>query len=310
MKIVISGASSPIGASLADYAVQEGMEVLAIVRASSKNIANLPNSHQIKILYADLSQYSKIEQTRDVYDVFFHLAWDKTFIAERDDVDIQIENVKYTLDAVRAAQRLGCKVFIGVGSQAEYGISKEPLSSTTFINPQSGYGISKYAAGKMSALLCRQLGIRHNWVRILSVFGKLEPSYSLIGSLFGELEKGISPKLTKCEQTWDYLYHEDAARAFIAIAQKGIDGKNYPLGSGAPRKLLEYVIAIRNIIAPDIELNFGAIDYYPHQPMFLCADISELKADTGWEPNFSFEEAIKIIKEFRDEKNKHSHSDL
>jgi nucleoside-diphosphate-sugar epimerase len=124
------------------------------------------------------------------------------------------------------------------------------------------------------------------------------------------LEKGESPKLTKCEQTWDYLYCEDAARAFIAVAQKGIDGKTYPLGSGAPRKLSEYVIAIRNIIAPTVKLNFGEIDYYPHQQMFLCADISELKKDTGWSPKFSFEEAVKIIKEFRDEKNKHSHTDL
>lgn len=310
MKIIISGASSPIGASLAEYAVQEGIDVLAIVRQSSKNIANLPKSPKIKILYADLSQYSKLDAPSSDYDVFFHLAWDKTFIFERDDVDTQIENVKYTLDAVRAAKRFGCKVFIGAGSQAEYGISKEPLTPDTCVNPQSGYGIGKYAAGKMSSLLCKKLGIRHNWVRIVSAFGKLESSRSLIGFLFGELEKGEVPKLTKCEQTWDYLYCEDAARAFLAVAEKGIDGKTYPLGAGSARKLSQYVIALRDIAAPNTELNFGAIDYYPHQPMFLCADISELKADTGWQPKFSFEEAIKIIKEFRDEKNKHSHSDL
>ena len=94
MKIIISGASSPIGASLAEYAVQEGIDVLAIVRQSSKNIANLPKSPKIKILYADLSQYSKLDAPSSDYDVFFHLAWDKTFIFERDDVDNQIDNAQ------------------------------------------------------------------------------------------------------------------------------------------------------------------------------------------------------------------------
>jgi nucleoside-diphosphate-sugar epimerase len=34
---------------------------------------------------------------------------------------------------------------------------------------------------------------------------------------------------------------------------------------------------------------------YPHQPMYLCADISELTSDTGWKLEISFEEGVRRI---------------
>jgi nucleoside-diphosphate-sugar epimerase len=52
---------------------------------------------------------------------------------------------------------------------------------------------------------------------------------------------------------------------------------------------------LRDIINPAGVLQFGKKEYYPHQPMFLCADISALTADTGWKPEISFEEGIKRI---------------
>ena len=43
------------------------------------------------------------------------------------------------------------------------------------------------------------------------------------------------------------------------------------------------------------EIRFGAIPYYPHQPMYLAADIRELTADTGWKPEKPFREGIAEI---------------
>jgi nucleoside-diphosphate-sugar epimerase len=79
----------------------------------------------------------------------------------------------------------------------------------------------------------------------------------------------------------------------------GVDGKTYPLGSGMPRKLSSYLEALRNIVNPGCVLQFGKKNYYPHQPMYLCADISELTNDTGWKPKISFEEGIKKIIELQ-----------
>ena len=293
-RIVITGATGMIGSALVKYAIGNGIEVLCIVRKNSNRMCNIPDSNLIKILFFNSDEYCNLSVSEN-YDIFYHFAWENTSGISRDDVDIQTLNIKHTLDAVRLAKRLGCRKFIGAGSQAEYGIVSDSLKPETPVNPESGYGIAKYAAGKLSYILCSKLNIEFNWIRILSVFGPLDNINTVIMYTINELYAGRSPKFTKCEQFWDYLYCDDAARAFIAIGENGINGKIYPLGSGVCDKLHNYLICIRDIIAPDIELQFGKIDYYSHQPMYLCADISELTADTGWKPKFSFEEGIKKI---------------
>lgn len=293
-KIIITGATGMLGCALAKRAIESGTDVLCVIRKDTGRFDNIPKSERLSVAYADISEYADIDAAGD-YDIFYHLAWEKTSGASRDDADTQAANIRYALDAVRLAGRLGCKKFIGAGSQAEYGNVTEPLKSDTPVNPLSGYGIAKYAAGKLSRLLCSQLGLRFNWARILSVYGPLDGARSLIMYAIRELLAGRSPEFTKCEQVWDYLHCDDAAAALFAIGEKGVDGKTYPLGSGSAGKLSGYLEVIRDIIAPGAALQFGKKDYYPHQPMFLRADISELTADTGWRPEISFEEGIRRL---------------
>ena len=228
-------------------------------------------------------------------DSFFHLAWSKTTGTGRNDMDAQLKNIQYTLDAVQLAHRCGCSVFVGAGSQAEYGVQSMNLTPDMPVKPESGYGIAKYAAGKLSAMLCKSLGIRQNWVRILSVYGPNDGENTLISYVIRELKAGRSPELTKCEQTWDYLYADDAADAILAIAEKGTDGKVYPLGSGKGRRLSEYIEDIRKAVNPSIPVKYGAKDYYPHQPMHLVADVQQLTADTGWRPQCDFAGGVSIL---------------
>lgn len=291
-KIVISGATGIIGSALIQCAQKQGLNVICLVHKSSERAKKLVPCDTLQIIQADLKDYNTLEPSITDCDVFVHLAWEKTFGNERDNTDAQVKNIQYTLDAVHLAKKIGCSVFIGAGSQAEYGPVTVPLTPETPVNPQSGYGIAKYTAGRLSGLLCMQLGIRHNWLRILSLYGPNDAPYTLISYVIAEFKKNQSPELTKCEQIWDYLHCDDAARAILAVAQKGIHGKTYPLGSGVPRKLSEYIKIIRDIINPEIELNFGSKEYYPHQPMYLHADITELTQDTGWKPEIDFHEGI------------------
>ena len=285
--ILLTGATGMIGSAIVRESLRRDCNVTCIVRKGSPRVKNIPNDSRAHVVECDISDYGSLELP-GTYDVFMHLAWDKTSVGGRDDVDCQLKNIQYTLDAVRLAKRAGCSVFIGAGSQAEYGVQSVPLTPDLPVNPESGYGIAKFAAGKFSGMLCKQLGLRYNWIRILSVYGPNDGENTLISYLIRELKAGRSPELTKCEQTWDYLHCDDAARAFFAVAEKGVDGKTYPLGSGKDRPLSEYVAAIRDAVNPAIKLEFGKKPYYPHQPMFLVADVGELEKDTGWKPEVEF----------------------
>lgn len=283
-----------IGSAIVREALKQDYEITCIVRKNSSRIKNIPQDSRVHIVDADISEYKNLG-LKEKYDIFMHLAWNKTTVGGRDDVDSQLKNIEYTLDAVRLAQRCGCSVFIGAGSQAEYGVQTVPLSPDLPVDPESGYGIAKYTAGKLSSLLCSQLGIRFNWMRILSVYGKHDGENTLVSYCIRELKNDRSPELTKCEQIWDYLNCDDAARAFLAVAERGIDGKFYPLGSGNGRKLSDYIEDIKQIVNPEVRINFGKKEYYPHQPMYLVADVGELENDTGWKAKSRFLDEIREI---------------
>ena len=291
-KLIITGATGMIGSAIVRESLKQNYDITCLVRASSSRIKNIPQVNHVHIIDCNISDYKTLE-LKDKFDVFMHLAWDKTSVSGRDDVDCQLKNIEYTMDAVRLAKRCGCNIFIGAGSQAEYGIQKVPLTPELPVNPESGYGIAKYTAGKLAGMLCKQIGIRFNWMRILSVYGSNDGDNTLISYVIRELKAGKSPELTKCEQMWDYLHCDDAARAFLAVAEHGVDGKFYPLGSGQGRRLSDYLEDIKAIINPDVELGFGKKEYYPHQPMHLVADVSELEKDTGWKSFILFRDGIK-----------------
>lgn len=293
-RIIVTGSTGCVGSAIVRRALAQGMKVTCIVHQDSMRLQNLPQDDQVSIVECNLSDYASL-QLYGEYDAFIHLSWEKTFGASRDDAEVQTRNIQYTLDACHLAKRCGCKVFVGAGSQAEYGVQSVDLTPGLQVNPESGYGIAKFAAGKLSAMLCKNLGIRQNWVRILSVYGPNDGENTLISYVIRELKAGRSPELTKCEQMWDYLYADDAADAILAVAEKGVDGKTYPLGSGKGRELSDYIEDIRIVVNPFIEVIYGAKDYYPHQPMHLVADIMDLTKDTGWIPSIPFSKGISSI---------------
>lgn len=217
--LLITGATGMIGSAIVEEALKQNYKITCLVRSDSNRISNIPKSDKVKVVDCNINQYNEIELT-EKYDVSFHLAWLQPFGNDCDNVEFQLKNVQYTLYAVNLAKRAGCRVFIGAGSQAEYGIQKVDLTPALPVNPESGYGIAKYTAGKLANMLCQQLEIRFNWLRILSVYGKNDNSYTLISYVINELKNGRSPELTKCEQIWDYLHCDDAAaRAFLAVAE-------------------------------------------------------------------------------------------
>ena len=292
MKAVITGATGAVGIALIKELLSRGAQVTVLCREGSRRNSNIPQNDNVTKVNCSLDKLGELS-LEGKYDMLFHLAWDGTTGAARNDFYLQNKNVEYTLDAVRLAKRLGCSAFVGAGSQAEYGRVDEKLCPDTPTFPENGYGIAKLCAGQMSRELCRELGIKHIWARILSVYGEYDGENSLVMSTISKLLKGERPSLTAGEQTWDYMYSADAAKALVELAVGGTDGGVYCLGSGQPRPLKEYVELIRDAVNPDAELGFGEIPYARSQVMYLCADIKELELDTGFVPRVSFEDGIK-----------------
>lgn len=294
--MIVTGATGAIGTALVKWLVDRKIEILVLTRENSRRNQNIPVHPLVHIKFCSLEQLEAIENdTGKTYDVFYHLAWMGAAGPQRHDMYIQNQNVRYALDAVRAAKKFGCHTFIGAGSQAEYGNTEAPLKWDTPVFPSMGYGYAKLCAGQMTRDYAAQLDLRHIWVRILSVYGPNDGAQSVVMYTIGQLRQGLTPQLTKGEQIWDYLYSDDAAKALYLLGEKGTDRKIYVLGSGTAKPLKEYIQIIRDIASPGTNICFGTIPYVKNQTMYLCADTSDLERDTGWYAETDFSEGIKNI---------------
>ena len=292
-KAVITGPTGAIGMALIQCLADNGIDVVAVVRPGSARADRIRESEHVSVVYCDLKELDRLPSLIEGgADVFYHFAWDGTFGDSRNNMYLQNNNVKYALDAVDAAYELGCKTFIGAGSQAEYGRYEGELNASVPAFPENGYGIAKLCAGQMTRIACQQKGIRHIWTRILSIYGPYDGDKTMVSSTIIKLMNSEKPSCTKGEQMWDYLYSKDAARAFMMLADGGVDGRVYCLGGGIARPLKDYINLIRDAVGNDVEIGFGDIPYSDKQVMHLCADIKELTKDTGFTPIYTFEQGI------------------
>ena len=291
----VTGPTGAIGIALVSLLASKGIEVYAVVNPESPRKDRIPKAENIHLVECALSEIACLPEKPGIgkSDAFFHFAWAGTAGPGRNDIALQNNNLRAALEAVEAAESLGCKVFVGAGSQAEYGRVSEPLRPEMPLRPENAYGIAKMQAEEMTRELCRSYQIRHVWPRILSVYGPYDNERAMIPNLIRSLLKGERPALTEGVQIWDYLFSTDAAKALYALARYGKDGHAYPLGSGEKRPLREYVEILRDVVSPGAELGFGEIPYGDRQVMFLSADISAITNDTGWRPETPFMEGIR-----------------
>lgn len=301
-KVIVTGATGMIGHTLIEYLLNRNIEVLAIIRENNNRKNNLPNHKLLKIAECNLENLSKLNINENNYDVFFHFAWDGTFGISRNDTTLQMKNVQYTKDAVKLAKKTGCSTFIGAGSQAEFGRVEGIISEDTIPNPENEYGKAKLIASEESRKLANQYNIKHIWTRIFSVYGPYDRMETMImNTIKTMIEENESPKYTKGEQLWDYIYSTDVAKAMYLLAQKGKTNETYCIAYGEQHKLYEYIEEIRDNIKPNIKLRLGEISYSPNQVMNLCVSINKLKNDTGFIPEVNFEEGInKTVKWYKE----------
>ena len=234
--MVVTGATGAIGRALIDEGIRAGYEVLAVVHRTSARAEELEHMEHCRVLRLDLSEYrsamqemekqgvvwkadatSTDERSADAVtvdaneaqtisgDIFFHLAWEASYGARRDDLILQMKNVHAAMDAVRFAKQLGCKTFVGAGSQAEYGRVDKALRSDTTPDPETAYGSAKCCAGNLTRYYAEQEGLRHIWMRILSVYGPHDRAETMISTAVSRMMKNEETEFSPCEQIWDYL---------------------------------------------------------------------------------------------------------
>lgn len=293
MKVIISGATGFIGAATVAELTARGHEVHVLLRPGS-NIARLKGIagwHGVEI--TSWSAASLTKQLRALLPTaLVHCAWQGVGGAERNESWQLTANLRLTVDLLDLAKRIGCSQWVSLGSQAEYGNLNQRISEECPVRPTTLYGKAKLIATETALAYCQTEGIKATVLRVFSTYGPSDNPAWFIPYIIRELMAGRAPKLTACEQKWDYLYVVDAARAIVRTVEAQAVGI-FNLGSGVARPLRDIVEVIRNEIPMAVLPAFGALPYRSDQVMWLEADITKLSQATGWFPSTSLESGIR-----------------
>jgi len=293
MRILVTGATGFVGSHLIGELLGRGHEVSAIVRPESDTWRLAAVKDRVQFIVGSLDDIPDLRSSIADFrpEAIAHLAWWGVRNADRNS-PIQARNIYSTMELAGLAAELGVKVFVGAGSQAEYGQYNRAISEDDPARPTTLYGIAKVASEMMLAELCRQNGMRFTWLRLFSTYGPKDHDHWLIPQLIRALKAGQRMPLTKAEQLWGFLHVRDAAEGIRTVIETDGASGVFNLGSPDAPPLRETILAIRNLIDPAGELGFGDIPYRPDQVMVLKADVTRLQS-LGWQPRIRLEDGLR-----------------
>lgn len=296
MRCLVTGATGHIGSHLVRHLLECNVEVAALVRPTTNNLWRIEDViSRLCIISGDLSniELSCAAIREFAPEVVFHLGWYGVGGRHRDDVAQLTQNLYGSIDLLCLAYESGCKRWVGLGSQAEYGAYNGILTEDLPTHPTTFYGTAKLCVCLLSQKLCEAYKIGFVWLRLLASYGPMDDVKHIISYVIVSLLRGQKPDLTLGEQLWDYLYVEDAIRAMWQLAINRKAQGIFNLASGETHTIRSIVETVRDLIDPNLPLGFGEIPYRPNQIMHLQADVSRLREVTGWSPQVSIDEGLR-----------------
>ena len=296
-KAIVTGASGFIGKQLVAELLSRNIDVVCIDIHFDDVLLN--NTKIVCINCKDKTPFDLIDYLKDFQvDTFFHLAWGGTSGELRADYNLQLDNVRTACDYVVLASEIKCKRFIYASSISEmetyeYLQSDEP-------NPSGGY---IYGTGKLAAhLMCETVSklncIEFIPIIITNIYGAGENSARLINSSIRKLLNGERCSFTDGYQVYDFIYITDAINSIVEVAERGKAFNRYYVGSGNPKPLREYLIEMRDVVAPGVELGLGDYSFNGIDIDYTQFRLKKVEEDTGYKNKISFKDGIKKTMDF------------
>ncbi len=305
--VLVTGATGFIGRQLIKELIRNNIQVTAVVRSQKKSLKLFQEINNLNLVCCEMSKIYKLEEyvkNMPGYDTLYHLAWEGTSGDMRADYSCQCNNVKYTLDLINVAYKLGVKRFIGAGTLAEYdNLAYLPLDGAN-PNAVAMYAAAKISVHYMSKIECNRLGMEHVWGIFSNIYGVGNTTNNFVNFASRLMLAGKRASFTLGEQNYDFVYISDFIKGLFLLGEKGKNNCEYFVGSGAPRKLKEYIYDIRNAIDSKIEVHLGEIPYHGVSLDIEKLSTEKLERDTGYQAEIDFGTGIhKTISWLRQQNN-------
>ncbi len=294
--MLVTGGAGFIGSNLANHLADDN-DVIALDNEYLGTPSNLTDD--VEYVNGDVLD----DDLPTNVDVVFHLAAlsSRQMLEENPRQGARV-NIEGFVNVVEQAHDDGCDTVVYASTSSAYGSRTEPSPEDMDLEASTGYDASmlgreryaEYYSDFYDDLTCA--GMR--FFSVYQGYGGNEEhkgEYANTVSQFADtIAHGESPVLWgDGSQTRDFTHVNDIVNGLVTAADHELTGV-YNLGTGDPYSFNEMVGLINDVLGTDVEPVYEPIplENYVHD---TCADISKIRAATGWEPEISFEEGIRRV---------------
>ena len=301
---LVTGGAGFIGSNLCEAILDLGYKAICLDDLSTGKQENVdifadnPNYTFIKGDIKDLD--TCLKATEGVDFVLNQAAWGSVPRSIELPLFYEENNIRGTLNIMEASRRNGVKKFVYASSSSVYGdepvLPKKEGREGNLLSP---YALTKRVCEEYGKLYYKLYGLDTYGMRYFNVFGRRQDPFgayaAVIPKFLRQLLHGEVPTINgDGKQSRDFTYIDNVIEANLksCLASHEAAGQAYNIAYGGREYLIDIYYALTKALGVNVEPNFG-----PDRAGDIKhsnADISKAKKMLGYDPEYSFEDGIKL----------------
>lgn len=318
---LVTGGAGFIGSNLCEAILGMGCRVRCLDDLSTgkqENVDLFLNNPRYEFIKGDIADLDICMSACEKVDYVLHqAAWGSVPRSIEMPLYYEQVNIQGTLNMMEAARQKNVKKFVYASSSSVYGdhpvLPKKEGQEGNLLSP---YALTKHVDEEYGKLYYKLYGLDTYGLRYFNVFGKRQDpdgAYAaVIPKFIKQLLNGVQPIINgDGRQSRDFTYIENVIEANLkacrATGHRDVEagvideehcaaGRAYNIAYGGREYLIDIYHALASALGKDIEPIFG-----PERAGDIRhsnADISKAREMLGYEPEYSFEDGIKLAIEW------------
>jgi UDP-N-acetylglucosamine/UDP-N-acetylgalactosamine 4-epimerase len=303
-KFLVTGAAGFIGSNLVEAILKLGYQVRGLDDFSTgkrENIELFTGNPNFEFIEGDIRNLETcMEACKDIDYVLNQAAWGSVPRSIAMPLLYEEINIKGTLNMMEAARQNNVKKFVYASSSSVYGDEPNlPKKEGVEGNLLSPYALTKRVDEEYGKLYTRLYGLDTYGMRYFNVFGRRQDPNGAYAAVIPKFLKQLlcneRPTINgDGKQSRDFTYIENVIEANLKACKAPHEtaGQAFNIAYGGREYLIDIYYGLCKALDKDIEPVFG-----PDRPGDIKhsnADISKARELLGYDPDYSFQDGIKL----------------
>jgi len=303
-KILVTGGAGFIGSNFINYILSTRNDISIVnldkltYAGNLENLKSIENHPNYTFIKGDIINDELVSYIFQKYEISHVINFAAESHVDRSILGSEIfftTNVLGTNVLLENAKRFEVEKFVQISTDEVYGSlgPEGQFEESTPLQPNSPYAASKAAADLMALAFYHTYNVPVVITRCSNNYGPYQFPEKLIPlMILNSLNNKKLPVYGDGLNVRDWIYVNDHNKAVELVLEKGKSGEVYNIGANTEKPNIEIVKLIINQVGKSVELIEYVKDRLGHDRRYAI-NSSKIKKELGWQPEYSFEDAIK-----------------